>query len=132
MLDFNRLNNDMIISTVKDLFLYTFSPLIEGGQLDKETANRYFKTLFESGDIVKTLRDSFDSSNTRIDFRGVEFTTDEVEVTENMGDEFVTVKVHSFYDDFVLYEKEEYEPRDCAYYVTYMFKPHDNVYNHIM
>lgn len=127
-----EITNQDIISVAQNVFLYTFSPLIEGGQISKETANYYFKTLLESGDIVQTIRDGLDISNTRIDFRGVEYTTDEVEVSENMVDEFVTIKLHSIYDDFMLYEKEEYEPRDCAYYVTYMFKPHENVYNHIM
>lgn len=131
MINFNKLTNDMIVSHVKDLFLYTFSPLIKGEKLTQETVNTYFKVIFDSPELVTILRNSFDSANTMVDFRGVEYTTEEVETFDAMLDEFVSIKFHSMHDDFTLFVKEELEPRDMTYYVTLMFKPHENVYNTI-
>lgn len=125
MIDFNQLNNDVVIQNVKQAFLYSMTPLIENNTLNTETANRYFKTIFESPDLVEMIRKSLASHDNRLQFSHVNYVTDIRELVSNH--EFEEVKFHSYYDDFTVYVKEIYEPRDVATYFSILFRPHEHI-----
>lgn len=131
MINFTQLNNDVIKQEVRNAFVHSMTPSIEKGELSQEQANYYFKTLFESADLVDMIRQSLLDSDFRTVFRGVEYTTTDVEVIPDSPSEFLSREVHSFYDDLVIFIQNEYEPRDCATYFTFIFKPHENI-NHTL
>lgn len=121
----------LTLQPIANLFQFTFAPLIHEGKLTKETASRYFNSIFQSEYLVDTMKRGLDADNLDVTFTGMEYTEGEVEVMEYMQDEFVIIQQHSIYDDFSIFVKEELEPRDSSWYVSFIIKPHINIYSMI-
>lgn len=119
-----------IVAEVQHAFKVSFSPLVETGEMRKEQANEYFKAFFESQELVTVAREGLSRENEKVDFVGVSYSKEPIQTGSSNGG-MIETKAVSYYDNFIVFLKEEYEPRDVAYYCTIIFHPTDLV-SHVL
>lgn len=116
----NQVSREDVVRNVKHAFVFRISPFVTSKDITQEQANLYFKTIFDCPDLVEMIWESLKSSDSDTFFSGVDYAKEDSLLIAQ--DEFDTVKFHSRHEDFSIYIKETYEPRDCATYFTFVFR----------
>lgn len=120
----NQVSREDIINHVKEAFAHSISPFVTSKDITQDQANRFFKSIFASPDLVELIHQSLKDYSSKTYFSGVDFAKEDCVLVARDG--FQEVKFHSMQADFSIYIKETYEPRDCATYVTLYFRLDNN------